>query len=69
MTLFCTNDYIAFTSCLYYPQDVHQLSKDLGNTYGEFPVPHNGFNHLDFMWAKDVKVLLYDKILSLMTHF
>lgn len=58
-----------FTLYLYYPQDVHQLSKDLGNTYGEFLVPHEYFNHLDFMWAKDVKELLYDKILSLMTHF
>lgn len=54
---------------IFISQDVDQLYKELGNPFGKFRVPHEQFNHLDFMWAKDVKELLYDKILSLMTNF
>ncbi|CAL1688829.1 unnamed protein product [Lasius platythorax] len=50
-------------------KDVDRLYTELGNPFGKFRVPHNSFNHLDFMWANDVKTLLYDKILSLMTNF
>ncbi|KAL6437999.1 hypothetical protein ACFW04_004349 [Cataglyphis niger] len=50
-------------------KDVNKLYTELGNPYGKFRVPHDKFNHLDYMWANDVKSLLYDKILSLMTHF
>lgn len=63
--IFC----IAFTLCFYHSQDVEELYKNLGNPFGKFRVPHEQWNHLDFMWAKDVKELLYDKIISLMTHF
>ncbi|KAG8230454.1 hypothetical protein J437_LFUL009942 [Ladona fulva] len=47
-------------------QDVLDLYKGLGNVKAMLPVPHLQFNHLDFLWATDVKELLYDKILSLM---
>ncbi|XP_029680343.1 lipase 3-like [Formica exsecta] len=50
-------------------KDVNKLYTELGNPYGKLRVPHDKFNHLDYMWANDVKSLLYDKILSLMTHF
>lgn len=53
----------------FFPQDVDKLYTKLGNPFGKFRVPYDKFNHLDFLWAKDVKSLLYDKILSLMTHF
>jgi len=56
-----------FTAYLYHLQDVDQLEKELGNPLGKFLVPYKKFNHLDFMWAKDVKELLYNKILNLMT--
>ncbi|XP_018304076.1 lipase 3 [Mycetomoellerius zeteki] len=55
------NDWLAHVD------DVDQLEKELGNPLGKFLVPHKKFNHLDFMWAKDVKELLYNKILNLMT--
>ncbi|XP_020279750.1 lipase 3-like isoform X2 [Pseudomyrmex gracilis] len=60
---YSSNDWLANV------KDVDKLYKELGNPYGKFRVPHDKFNHLDFMWAIDVKDLLYDKILSLMTHF
>lgn len=63
----CEN--IAFLYVTILLQDVDKLYKELGNPYGKFRVPHDKFNHLDFMWAIDVKDLLYDKILSLMTQF
>lgn len=50
-------------------KDVDRLEEDLGNVFAKIRVPHESFNHLDFMWAKDVKELLYDKILSLMSNF
>ncbi|XP_032677319.1 lipase 3-like [Odontomachus brunneus] len=50
-------------------RDVDQLYNELGKPFAKFRVPHDGFNHLDYMWAKDVNTLLYDKILSLMTRF
>ncbi|XP_011696550.1 PREDICTED: lipase 3-like [Wasmannia auropunctata] len=58
-----TNDWLVNVN------DVEELYKNLGNPFGKFRVPHEQWNHLDFMWAKDVKELLYDKIISLMTHF
>ncbi|KAJ8676399.1 hypothetical protein QAD02_012186 [Eretmocerus hayati] len=50
-------------------KDVDRLSKDLPNLIGRFRVPNDGFNHLDFVWAKDVKTLLYDKVLNLMKRY
>ncbi|EFN82798.1 lipase 3 [Harpegnathos saltator] len=60
---YSSNDWLADV------EDVHQLYKELGKPFGKFRVPHDKFNHLDYMWAKDVDTLLYDKILSLMTRF
>ncbi|XP_012214450.1 lipase 3-like [Linepithema humile] len=60
---YSTNDWLANI------KDVNVLYKELRNPLGKFRVPHEKFNHLDFMWAINVKELLYEKILSLMTHF
>ncbi|XP_011865872.1 PREDICTED: lipase 3-like [Vollenhovia emeryi] len=60
---YSTNDWLVNVN------DVDELYKELDNPLGKFRVPHEKFNHLDFMWAKDVKELLYDKVLSLMTNF
>ncbi|XP_029160355.1 lipase 3-like [Nylanderia fulva] len=58
-----SNDWLAHV------KDVDKLYKELGNPYGKFRVPHDSFNHLDFMLANNVKTLLYDKILSIMAQF
>ncbi|XP_072756353.1 lipase 3 [Anoplolepis gracilipes] len=50
-------------------KDVEKLYKELANPYGKFRVPYDKFNHLDYMWAINVKNLVYDKILGLMTNF
>ncbi|CAL1688828.1 unnamed protein product [Lasius platythorax] len=50
-------------------KDVEKLYSELGNPYGIFLVKDKKFNHLDYMWAKDAKTLLYDQIISLMKNF
>ncbi|XP_043269208.1 uncharacterized protein [Venturia canescens] len=51
------------------PRDVDHLYRELGNPIGKFRVPHESFGHIDFLWAKDGKELLYDKIVSLMKKY
>lgn len=52
-----------------YFQDVQKLYSKLGNPIGKFRVPLDEFNHLDFLWGKDANILLYDKILSLLSRY
>lgn len=32
-------------------------------------VPYEFFNHMDFIWAKDLKILLNDKVLQIFKDF
>ncbi|XP_071452435.1 lipase 3-like [Hetaerina americana] len=45
--------------------DVDQLFHRLPNALGKYKVSLPQFNHLDFLWAKDIKALLYDNLLDL----
>lgn len=45
-------------------QDVERLLRDLPKVISVYKVPHNKFNHLDFVWATDIKPLLYDNIIT-----
>lgn len=47
-------------------RDVIRTSEQLPNLFGLFPVSHPRFNHFDFMWAKNIRELLYDRIVVLM---
>ncbi|KAK4878156.1 hypothetical protein RN001_010662 [Aquatica leii] len=47
-------------------EDNEILSKRLRNAVGIFKVPYRNFNHIDFMWSIDSKILLYDHLISLM---
>ncbi|XP_071452979.1 lipase 3-like [Hetaerina americana] len=47
-------------------EDVEELYRKLPTAKGKFEVTLSQFNHLDFLWAIDVKELVYNKILSLM---
>lgn len=48
---------------------MEKLYTELGNPFGKFLVPDKRFNHIDFMWAKNGKELLYDYILDQMKQF
>ncbi|GLG93106.1 Lipase [Gryllus bimaculatus] len=42
-------------------KDVDKLYKEISNPIGKFKVTHSKFNHLDYLWAINVKELVYDK--------
>ncbi|XP_011865874.1 PREDICTED: lipase 3-like [Vollenhovia emeryi] len=47
-------------------QDVEKLHSELTNPTGLTLIDDENFNHVDYMWAKDVKTLVYDQIISTM---
>lgn len=57
---YSSNDWLAE------PTDVEKLHKQLPNVIGSFLVRDPKFNHLDFLFAIDVKELLYNRIFNLM---
>ena len=46
------------------PQGVNRLSERLPNVKVVRRVPHNTFNHLDFLYARDGRPLLYDEVMT-----
>ncbi|KAK7866018.1 hypothetical protein R5R35_008533 [Gryllus longicercus] len=56
--VYANNDWLAA------PVDVNTLYQELHCTKTKYVVPLSSFNHLDFILAKDVKTLLYDKLLK-----
>lgn len=54
---------------LAHPADVDRLSKSLGNVVDIYKVPFKQFNHVDFFLAKDVKELVYNRLLKVLSSF
>lgn len=52
-----------------HPIDVDILYNKLSNAIDIYKVPERRFNHLDFVWAKDFKTLIFERIRKLMEHF
>uniref|UniRef100_U5ERJ2 Putative triglyceride lipase-cholesterol esterase n=1 Tax=Corethrella appendiculata TaxID=1370023 RepID=U5ERJ2_9DIPT len=52
------NDYLA------HPKDVLKLYAELSSTVGINQLEHKLFNHLDFLLAKDIKIMLYQQIVD-----
>ncbi|KAF5286549.1 hypothetical protein FQA39_LY16232 [Lamprigera yunnana] len=50
-------------------EDEEILSRRLPNAVGIYKVPYKNYNHVDFMWGVDSKMLLYDHLLSLMERY
>lgn len=48
-------------------QDVKQLESTLPNVIESYRVPFKKFNHIDFLWSRNVKELINDKILQLLS--
>lgn len=57
---YSSNDWLADVG------DVETLHRSLPNVIGKFLVPDSRFTHLDFVWAIDVRTLLYDRVFNLM---
>ena len=70
-------DKIAAPVCLFYsdadwlahPGDVEQLRKRLRNVVASYKIPHEQFNHMDFLFARDVKTLVYLRLLKVLLSF
>uniref|UniRef100_A0ABD2WE30 Lipase n=1 Tax=Trichogramma kaykai TaxID=54128 RepID=A0ABD2WE30_9HYME len=56
------NDWISNES------DVRILGQTLPNMIGKYRLPHTNFNHADYLWARDVRKMLYFKLLSLINR-
>ncbi|XP_055375623.1 lipase 1-like [Condylostylus longicornis] len=56
------NDWLAHV------HDVEILYEKLNNTKGKHLVSHSKFNHLDFLWATNVKSLVYEKVIEFLKH-
>lgn len=48
------------------PIDVEELHRNLPNVIGKYLVSDPKFNHLDFVFAIDVKTLLYNRLFNVM---
>lgn len=51
------------------PQDVRRLASQLPRLIASIQVPYVGWNHADFMWAKDADVLLYKPVIEIIQNF
>ncbi|XP_068150930.1 lipase 1 [Drosophila tropicalis] len=56
--------YYSSNDLLCHPHDVESMCNDLGNMMEKYLVPLKEFNHMDFLWAIDVRKLLYQPILQ-----
>lgn len=45
-------------------KDVRKLKRQLKNVIGEYLIPFEKFNHLDYLWANDVDTLVYNKLIE-----
>lgn len=50
-------------------QDVETLVEYFPNQAELHLIENENFNHLDFLLAKDVKTLVYDKILAVIANY
>ncbi|XP_017840863.2 lipase 3 isoform X2 [Drosophila busckii] len=56
--------YYAQNDWLAQPADVEALRAELPNVISEYMVDYEEFNHLDFIWGVDARVLLWERMLE-----
>lgn len=50
-------------------QDVNKLSHELPNMIFKYLIKDDEFNHLDFLWANEVVPLVYERVISVLSHY
>ncbi|XP_061395632.1 lipase 1-like, partial [Musca vetustissima] len=58
--------YYSKNDLLCHPGDVEDMYKDLGRPIGKYLVPQKEFNHMDFLWAINVRRLVYARMLKVL---
>ncbi|XP_069681272.1 lipase 3-like [Periplaneta americana] len=61
--MFSDNDWLSDV------QDVDILHSKLSNVVLKYRIPDDMFNHLDYLYAKDVNTLVYEKVLELLSEY
>ena len=51
------------------PSDVLRYLSKLQNNFATYEVPFTPWDHLDYLWGKDAKTILYPEILKNMENF
>ncbi|XP_026763237.2 lipase 3-like [Galleria mellonella] len=64
VSLFYSND-----DWMSHPEDVDKLYKRLVNCIDIYKIPHEQFNHLDFIWAKNFKSIIFKRVKKLLKAF
>lgn len=54
---------------LAHPADVRRLLHELGNVVDVYKIPYKYFNHLDFLFSKDCKILIYERLRKVLQSF
>lgn len=60
---YASNDWLAAKT------DVHKLGKQLPNVVKWRLIPYEKFAHVDFMWARDSRTLVYEEVIDLLKNF
>jgi len=53
----------------WFSQDVEALAEKLSNVAEKKVMPFPEFNHLDFLWANDVRNIVYDDLIAFMKRY
>ncbi|XP_063989587.1 lipase 3-like [Diachasmimorpha longicaudata] len=57
------NDFLNHSS------DVESLASALPNVVGKYKINYSKFNHIDYLWGRDAKELVYDDIVRVLRQF
>ena len=52
------------SSLLDFQQDYERTLSELPNLIDNYTVPYERWNHVDFLWAKDIDTLLHPRVLQ-----
>ncbi|KAL9693311.1 hypothetical protein quinque_012596 [Culex quinquefasciatus] len=61
--------YYGLNDWMVHPKDVQKFSTMLPNLIAAIPVADQNFNHMDFVLAKNVRKVLYDKMLLMLDKY
>lgn len=51
------------------PEDVDKLLREIPSVIGKYRVPLTKFNHLDFVFAKNATLYIYNRMINIMEQF